>query len=81
MAVNFKTSTRIIRRKQVEALTGLSRNAIYDRITENGPYHDPTFPKPVKLGGRAIGFIESEVIEWIDSRIAERDKALDKKTA
>jgi prophage regulatory protein len=32
-----------------------------------------TFPKPVKLGARAVAWVESEVEEWILARIEERD--------
>ncbi|MEE2749373.1 MAG: AlpA family phage regulatory protein [Pseudomonadota bacterium] len=32
--------------------------------------HEGTFPAPVKLGARASAWIESEINEWIESRIA-----------
>lgn len=56
----------ILRRKQVEAVTGLSRSTIYDRIDPNSPRYDPSFPKPVSLGPRAVGFIRSEVEIWLE---------------
>jgi prophage regulatory protein len=31
------------------------------------------FPRPIKLGQKASGFIESELDAWIDERIALRD--------
>jgi prophage regulatory protein len=31
------------------------------------------FPRPVQLGGKRIGFIESEVDQWLRDRAAERD--------
>jgi prophage regulatory protein len=37
---------------------------------------DGTFPKQVVLGGRAVGWIESEILEWIDERIQDRNKAI-----
>jgi len=40
----------IIRRSQVENRIGLSRSAIYDRLDESSPRHDPSFPRPIKLG-------------------------------
>ena len=55
----------ILRRKQVQARTGLSRSTIYLYIK------DGLFPKPIALGPRAVGWIESEVSDWI----AERMKA------
>jgi len=53
----------ILRRKQVQARTGLSRSTIYLYIK------DGVFPKPVALGPRAVGWIESEVSDWIAERL------------
>jgi prophage regulatory protein len=60
---------RILRLPEVQAKTGLKHSAIYERI------NDGTFPKPVPLGTKARGFIESEVDDWIRKRLAERDGA------
>jgi prophage regulatory protein len=53
----------ILRRKQVELRTGLSRSTIYQYIK------DGVFPKPVPLGPRAVGWLESDVSEWIAGRV------------
>ncbi len=53
----------ILRRKQVELRTGLARSTIYQYIK------DGLFPKPVPLGPRAVGWVESEVSAWITERI------------
>jgi prophage regulatory protein len=53
----------ILRRKQVQACTGLSRSTIYLYIKEG------QFPKPIALGPRAVGWIESEVSDWIVERM------------
>ena len=55
----------ILRRPAVEAITGLRRSAIYKGI-QNG-----TFPKPVKLTKKAVGWRESVIREWL----AQRDAA------
>lgn len=55
----------ILRRKQVQARTGLSRSTIYLYIKAE------QFPKPVALGPRAVGWIESEVHEWIAARMKQ----------
>jgi prophage regulatory protein len=55
-----------LRRRAVEARTGLPRSSIYDRIAAG------EFPKPVPLGGRSVGWLESEIVEWQKARIAER---------
>ncbi|MGQ5522664.1 helix-turn-helix transcriptional regulator [Chitinimonas sp. PSY-7] len=59
----------IIRRKEVEARTGLSRSAIYDKLDTKSPSYDATFPTQIRLGTGSVGWIESEVKAWIESRI------------
>jgi prophage regulatory protein len=56
-------SLAILRLPVVKARTGLSRSTIYLRVSEG------TFPKPVSLGGRAVGWVESEIQQWLEQRI------------
>ena len=63
MSENFKSPVEILRRPQVEARTGLSRSTIYARI------QDGTFPRPISLGSRAVGWLEHEIDNWLDRRI------------
>jgi prophage regulatory protein len=60
---------RIIRLKEVIYSTGLARSTIYKYIGEG------TFPKPVSLGDRCVGWVDAEVQEWVLARIKERDVA------
>lgn len=60
---------RLIRRQEVETLTGVPRASLYDKMAAG------EFPKPVSLGGRAKGWVYGEVIEWIEAAIARRDAA------
>lgn len=53
----------ILRLPAVKVRTGLSRSTIYLRIAED------SFPKPVSLGGRAVGWIEAEVNDWLKQQI------------
>lgn len=56
----------LIRRKDVETRTGLSRSTIYARIAAG------TFPSPIDLGGgRAVAWLESDIDAWIRQRIFE----------
>jgi len=65
-----QTQLAILRRKQVLARTGLSRSTIYLYIKAGA------FPKPVALGPRAVGWLESDVNGWLAARVAEtRDEA------
>lgn len=58
---------KIIRRRIVEERTGLCRSDLYAKIARG------EFPKPVRLGPQAVGWVEAEVEAWIADRIAERD--------
>jgi prophage regulatory protein len=62
-------ATSILRLPTVKARTGLSRSTIYLRVSEG------TFPKPVSLGGRAVGWIEAEIQIWLEQRIEASRKA------
>ena len=64
MIEGMDAPTRVLRIPRVEARTGLARSTIYVRVA-NG-----TFPQPVRLVGRAVGWIESEVDQWIREQIA-----------
>ena len=57
---------RLMRLEEVLGYTGLSRSELYRQI------QDGTFPRPVKVGKRAVRWRESEVEEWI----AERPRAV-----
>lgn len=46
---------KILRRSSVEELIGLSRSSIYAMMANN------EFPKPVKLGRRAVGWREEDI--------------------
>lgn len=58
MAAQLKealTRQTILRRKQVETRTGLSRSTIYERIKTG------TFPAPVSIGARAVGWLAAQI--------------------
>jgi prophage regulatory protein len=59
----------ILRLPAVKTRTGLSRSTIYLRVSQG------TFPRPVSLGGRAVGWVEDEIQSWLAERIAASRKA------
>ncbi len=69
MAAQLQTALTILRRKQVEARTGLSRSTIYQRIKEGA------FPEAINLGARAVGWVESEIDEWLSQQIQRSRKS------
>ena len=54
--------SQILRRSEVQRLTTLSKATLW-RLVKAG-----TFPRPVKLGERAVGWKADEVLAWIESR-------------
>jgi prophage regulatory protein len=59
----------ILRLPAVKTRTGLSRSTIYLRVSQG------RFPRPVSLGGRAVGWVEEEIHSWLAERIAASRKA------
>jgi len=67
-AEHLQHALTILRRKQVESRTGLSRSTIYLRIARG------EFPAPVSLGARAVGWPSDTIDKWIADRIAQSRK-------
>jgi len=64
------TARRLLRRKQVEQVLGISKSSIYARLDKNSPHYDPAMPRPIKIGATSIAFIQSEIDAYIDHMIA-----------
>lgn len=60
------STQRLIRLRTVREKTGLSKSTIYAFVQQE------RFPRPVKLGDRSSGWVESEVDSWISARVAKR---------
>jgi len=58
----------ILRLPTVKSRTGLSRSSIYLRVSQG------MFPKQVSLGGRAVGWLESEVEDWLSQQVQNSRK-------
>jgi prophage regulatory protein len=58
----------ILRRHDVERVTGLTRSTIYENVAKG------QFPKPIKLSSKSVGWLESEIADWQKARIAARDQ-------
>lgn len=70
MKAPINNSPTILRRKQVEARTGLSRSSIYLKISQG------EFPASISLGGaRCVGWLESEISDWISHRVEQSRQA------
>jgi len=63
MDAKTHSKSRIIRWPEVHERVGYCRTNIYYLIQSGD------FPVPIKLGSRAIGWLESDIEKWIESRI------------
>ena len=59
MSIDDSSADRILRRRQVETRTGLSRSTIYRRMRAG------TFPLAVALGGRLVGWRLADIEEFL----------------
>lgn len=60
---------RVLRIREVLQLCGLSRATLYREIKLH------SFPAPVKLSARSIGWLHDDVMRWMETRIAQRGPA------
>jgi prophage regulatory protein len=64
--------SKLVRIKTVVELTGLSKSYIYE-LSNKG-----IFPKSIQLvpGGTSVAWVQSEILQWIDSRINDRNRGV-----
>ena len=60
----------ILRLSAVKERTGLSRSSIYSLIAAH------KFPRQIKLGARAVGWIEQEIDSWIEEAISRSQREI-----
>lgn len=65
MTIHRSPIDRLLRRPEVESLTGLSRAGIYQKMAQG------QFPRPVRIGRRSVAWPLSVIDEWIEARKAE----------
>ncbi len=73
MANTNQEKLSILRRKQVEKRTGLSRSTIYLRI------QDGSFPKQINLGARAVGWLEKRADIADNGGIADAEQTVQRR--
>ena len=60
---------KMYRLPEVMNMTGLSRSSIYLRVSTD------EFPKPVKIGRRAVGWPEESIIAWQAKMMEAQDES------
>lgn len=65
------SNDRLLRWVDVQPIVGICRSHAHQLAAKE----PPQFPRPRKLvpGGRASAWVESEIMEWVNQRIADTD--------
>jgi prophage regulatory protein len=58
--ISIQSGDAICRRPEVQARVGLGKSTLYVMVKAG------TFPAPIKLGARAVGWLLSDVSAWIE---------------
>ena len=66
-------NVRILRLDEVLSRVGLRRSTVYLKITLG------EFPRPIPLGGKAVGWLDYEIEHWFNDRIKQREGKEDEK--
>lgn len=59
---------QMLRMRSVCTKLGVSRSTVYSWVNPQSPYFDETFPKPLRLGAKSVGWDSNALDSWIDSR-------------
>lgn len=60
---------RILRIREVQHVTGLSRSSIYEKVAKN------TFPAQVRLAAHTVGWRETDIQQWMESLVPQAESA------
>ena len=63
---NDAKSDVLLRRPEVEKLTGRARSSLYADISAG------RMPSPIRIGPRAVAWLKSDIDAWLAQRVAER---------
>lgn len=56
---------RILRMKELSVVISMSRSSCYEKMNPRSKRYDPSFPRPIQIGVRAVGWRESELMAWL----------------
>lgn len=59
------STVKVLRLTQLMRKIGVSRSTIYDWLNPKSSRYDANFPKQLRLGRQAVGWLESEIDEWL----------------
>lgn len=70
----LETTVNILRAKDLAKKLGIAVSTLYDWLNPQSPRYDQQFPKPIKLGARAKGWLSSDINQWLANKLSVTDK-------
>lgn len=67
-AAPYQGPISVLRINQLSEKLGIGVSTIYARLDSKHKYYDPTFPKQISLGAKAVGFYAHEADAWLRAR-------------
>lgn len=64
----------ILRAKDLAKKLGIAVSTLYDWLNPKSPRYDQQFPKPIRLGSRAKGWLSSDINQWVANKLSVTDK-------
>ncbi|UYZ85526.1 AlpA family phage regulatory protein [Entomomonas sp. E2T0] len=61
----------MLRIKEVINKLGIGKSTIYDWLDVKSPRYDASFPKPIKLNAKSIGWLSTEIDHWLLAKVAQ----------
>lgn len=61
-------SLKVLRKKQVREMTGLSYSTIYAKLNPKSAQYDPSFPRQFRISAGTVGWYQSDIVAWLQSR-------------
>jgi prophage regulatory protein len=66
----IQSAFTILRKRTLCQRIGLSPAHVYAMLDPKSSSHDPSFPRQIRLGAAAVGWLEHEVQAWLESRVS-----------
>jgi prophage regulatory protein len=62
------STVKILRMRAVTVKLGIARSTIYDWLNPKSPRYDATFPQQRRLGQQSVGWLETDLDQWLLQR-------------
>ncbi|TXH91734.1 MAG: AlpA family phage regulatory protein [Pseudomonas sp.] len=66
---------KVLRVRACLDVIGISRSTLFDITNPKSPRYDSTFPTKIRIGSRAVGWLEADIYQWLISKqVVQKNK-------